>query len=400
MAFMAIVVPILISTGIELSFALLSKAISPTPQSGRLGQDDFHTLESSYALPLPKCWGVERVPGNITWVGPVVEHKYNVGGGIFSDGVDVFFYTQDVEYSFTLGPAKGFVKIWLGDKVIYDQSGPTDDGTSSVFGNNLAQSFFNLIGSSAGAAKDRLIESYELFLGTEVQQPSAIISSVEGFGAVPADRGVVKVVIKTLNLTKLGGNALPAASAIIQFADFIGFPVAGTPVDALATSVVTGGDIPPNTSFSNVTNSTATLTRLGSAPLADDSDPTATWSSFAAPTLPAGATITGIYPKATISRSPRALGVVTVNVAGQLLYIVGGTPGDPDLPSTTYYGTSIGASLSDLSGKTATFSNNATLSRTATDISNVEFVGFEVRYTTDNIPPTGTTLGAILGSLF
>jgi hypothetical protein len=397
MAFMAIVVPILISTGIELSFALLSKAISPTPQSGRLGQDDFHTLESSYALPLPKCWGVERVPGNITWAGPVVEHKYNVGGGLFSDGVDVFYYTQDVEYSFTLGPAKGFVKIWLGDKVIYDASSAPGDAQSNTFGNSLHQYIGHLL---SGPAKDRLIESYELFLGTEVQQPSAIISSVEGYGAVPADRGVVKVVIKTLNLTKLGGNALPAASAIIQFADFIGVPVAGTPVDAIASSVVTGGDIPPNTVFSNVTNTTATITRLASSPLGADPNPTATWSSFAAPTVPAGATITGIYPKATISRAPHALGVVTVTVAGQNLYSAGGTTGDPDLPSTTYYGASIGTSLIDLSGKTATFKNDSTLNIAATDVSNVEFVGFEVRYTTNNIPPTGTTLGAILGSLF
>jgi hypothetical protein len=239
MAFLGFIIPILISVGVEAGLAWLSKSLNPTPQSGRLGQDDFHALESAYELPLPKCWGTERVPGNISWISPVREHKYNVGGGLLSDGVDVFFYTQDVEYSFTLGPAKAFVKIFLGDKVIYDQSGAPTDLESGVFGNQLAQAFFHLIGSSAGAQKDRLLDSYELFLGTDSQQPSVIVSAVEGGGTVPADRGVVKIVIKNLNLTKLGGNSLPAASAIIQFADYTPFDLETT-TDVAPTITSTG----------------------------------------------------------------------------------------------------------------------------------------------------------------
>jgi hypothetical protein len=405
----AVIIPIIISLAASATQSLITKAINGTPQIGRLGQDDFHTLESAYDVPLPKCWGVERLSANITWQSRVTENHYDVttglpsifGFGAFNQTQRFYYYTQDVEYTFALGPAKAFVKIWLGDKVIYDQSSAIDDGTSSTFGNGLADGFLSLIGTSV-APQDRLFDSFELFLGTETQQPSNIVSAVEGFGTVPADRGIVKLVIKRLNLTKLGANSLPASSAIIQFADYVGVPVAGTPIDAIASSSSKGGDNPPNTSFSNVTNTTATITRNGSGPLAPDPDPTVTWSGFAAPTLPAGATITGIYPKATISRTVE-LGAVTVRVAGQTLYNSGGLPGDPlypDLPSTTYYGSSIGTSLSDLSGKTATFENDSTLSRTATDIANVEFIGFEVRYTTNNIPPTGTTLGAILADLF
>ena len=397
MAFLApLIIPILVSVGTSVGLAWLSKSINPTPQSGRLGQDDFHSLESAYDLPLPKCWGTERIPGNITWISPVREHKYNVGGGLLSDGVDVFYYTQDVEYSFTLGPATAFIKIWLGDKVIYDVSAAPGDAQSGAYGSNL--SLHQLIGSLLSTpAKDRLLDSYELFLGTESQQPSEIVSAVEGFGTVPADRGIVKCVIKNLNLTKLGGNALPAASAVIQFEDYTGVPTAAEPVNAEASTVGTAGDNPPNTTFTNVTETTATITRFASSPLGVDPEPTVTWSDFTAPDLPAGATITGIYPTATISRNPSALGVVHVDVAGQSLYLAGG---GTTVSHHKYTGTSIGTSLSDLVGKTASFKNDSTINLAATDVTSVEFIGFEIQYTTDLIPPTGTTLGAILASLF
>jgi hypothetical protein len=408
MAFLALVVPILISIGVEAGLAWLSKAINPTPQSGRLGQDDFHALESAYDLPLPKCWGTERVPGNITWVSPVREHKYNVGGGLLSDGVDVFYYTQDVEYSFTLGPAKAFIKIFLGDKVIYDQSGPTDDGTSAVFGNNLAQAFFNLTGLSV-PAKDRLLESYELFLGTETQQPSAIVSAVEGFGTVPADRGIVKLVIKNLNLTKLGGNSLPASSAIIQFADYEPSPVTKT-IDIFPTLSASGNE---GTNWGGVGDSSASLTggeitvqHLSTFNSYWRSD----WSGFTAPSLPASATITGIFPTCEaiewdptgnfngafgISGDNHAVGVIVSS------HHLDGPPAATSEPSSygTYQSDSIGSTLADLTNAMIAAGFSSTIPVTGDGTLRVRNPRMEVHYTVDLVPPTGTTLAQIVADL-
>jgi hypothetical protein len=409
MAFLAIVVPILISAGIQAGLAWLSKAINPTPTSGRLGQDDFHTLESAYSLPLPKCWGTERVPGNITWVSPVREHKYNVGGGLFSDGVDVFYYTQDVEYSFTLGPAKAFIKIFLADKVIYDQSAAPTDATSNAYGNSLHQYIGYLL---SGPAKDRLMESYELFLGTETQQPSAIVSAVEGFGTVPADRGIVKVVIKNLNLTKLGGNALPAASAIIQFADYEPSPATKT-VDVLPTESGTSNEGDTwggiGTSSASLTSGEVTVQHLSTF----NSYWSCYWKGFVAPTIPAGATITGILPTAeaiewdTTGNFNTHFGIAGANhliTGGGSIVAANGLSGPPAATSEpgtygTYQALSIGSSLDDLTNASIGAQFYSTIPTSGDGTLRVRNPRMEVHYTVDLVPPTGTTLAQIVADL-
>jgi hypothetical protein len=407
MAFLVpLIIPILISVGVEAGLAWLSKAINPTPTSGRLGQDDFHALESAYSLPLPKCWGTERVPGNITWISPVREHKYNVGGGLFSDGVDVFYYTQDVEYSFTLGPAKAFVKIFLADKVIYDQSAAPTDATSNTYGNSLHQTIGNLL---SGPAKDRLMESYELFLGTETQQPSAIVSAVEGFGTVPADRGIVKVEIKNLNLTKLGGNSLPAASAIIQFADYEPSPVDKS-IDVLPTVSASGNE---GTTWGGVGDSSASLTsgeitvqHLSTFNSYWRSD----WSGFTAPTIPDGATITGIFPTCeAIEWDPTGNFNSKFGIAGDnhtIGVIVSSHPFDgppPAIsePSTyeTYQSDSIGTTVDDITNAMIAAGFSSTIPTTGDATLRVRNPRLEVHYTVPLVPPTGTTLAQIVADL-
>jgi hypothetical protein len=411
MAFLAIVVPILISAGIQAGLAWLSKAINPTPTSGRLGQDDFHTLESAYSLPLPKCWGTERVPGNITWISPVREHKYNVGSGLFSDGVDVFYYTQDVEYSFTLGPAKAFVKIFLADKVIYDQSAAPTDATSNTYGNSLHQTIGNLL---SGPAKDRLMESYELFLGAETQQPSAIVSAVEGFGTVPADRGIVKVVIKNLNLTKLGGNSLPASSAIIQFADYEPSPVDKT-IDVLPTVTDTGSE-QPNGAFgaSFTTNSSLTSGEVTAQHLSTfNSFAFVRWSGFGSTDLPDSATITAMYPTCeAIEWDTTGNLNAAYKIAGDGNLISGGggiaaAPGFSGPPSATSepgsYGTyqapSIGTSTTALTNASIAGQFYTTVSTSGDGTLRIRNPRIEVHYTVDLVPPTGTTLAQIVADL-
>jgi hypothetical protein len=410
---MAFLIPILITTlvtvGVEAGLAWLSKAINPTPTSGRLGQDDFHALESAYTLPLPKCWGTERVPANITWISPVREHKYNVGGGLLSDGVDIFFYTQDVEYSFTLGPAKAFIKIWLGDKVIYDQSGATDDGTSAIFGNNLAQFFFRLIGSSAGAAKDRLMDGFELFLGTETQQPSTIVSGVEGFGTVPADRGIVKLVIKNLNLTKLGGNSLPASSAIIQFADYEPAPSTKT-VEVFPTQSGTNNE---GTTWGGIGDSSASLTsgEITVTHLSTfNSFWNAFWYGFPQPSIPEGATITGIYGKCeAIEWDPTgnfngAFAISADNAPVSVIisaHTLDGPPPATSEPDTygTYISSSIGSSLDDITNAMIAGGFSSTVPVTGDGTLRIRNPRLEVHYTVDLVPPTGTTLAQIVADL-
>jgi hypothetical protein len=413
MAFLGFLIPILISVGVEAGLAWLSKAINPTPTSGRLGQDDFHSLESAYTLPLPKCWGTERVPANITWVSPVREHKYNVGSGLFSDGVDVFYYTQDVEYSFTLGPAKAFIKIFLGDKVIYDQSSATTDSTSNAYGNSLHQYIGYLL---SGPAKDRLMESYELFLGTETQQPSAIVSAVEGFGTVPADRGIVKVVIKGLNLTKLGGNALPAASAIIQFAEYT--PISADATITLTPTIAEAGDQngPGDHGYGNgsasATTTSGEVKMHGSGPLANWSY-WARWYGFSAPSFPADATITSIVAKGemiewdptgvyNISYQAAAVNHLTnpfaVTVPGSDF---DGPPSATSEPGSygTYSTGSIGSDLASVTGACIWMRFFQTLSLAGDGTLRMQNPRIEVTYSYPQIPPTGTTLAQIVADL-
>jgi hypothetical protein len=414
MAFLVpLIIPILISVGVEAGLAWLSKAINPTPTSGRLGQDDFHSLESAYTLPLPKCWGTERVPANITWVSPVREHKYNVGSGLFSDGVDVFYYTQDVEYSFTLGPAKAFIKIFLGDKVIYDQSAAPTDSTSNAYGNSLHQYIGYLL---SGPAKDRLMESYELFLGTETQQPSAIVSAVEGFGTVPADRGIVKVVIKNLNLTKLGGNALPAASAIIQFAEYN--PVLADAVVTANPTIVEssgpihlyGGEIQSGYGTGTLTSGEVNMTGSGGL---DDWSASVKWRGFQAPSLSPSATITAIYAVAEskewdptgVYNSSYEIGAAPFNAdaggtsTGATTYITP-TPATSEPSSFQTIQGNIGSTNYADIGNAAIFGRFfQTLSLSGNGTLRIENPRLEIHYSHPLIPPTGTTLAQIVSDL-
>lgn len=149
--------------------AVLEATVLPSgPRSGKL--NDLRVTSSAYGQPIPRIWGTVRVGGNIIWSNDLVP----------------FNHTHKVTYNWTgavalcAGPILDVVKIWAGQKLVYDKTGNSQKTL------NIYQMKFRL------------------YKGTEDQMPDKALIAKVGAANAQAHRGMAYVVFDNIPLEQYG----------------------------------------------------------------------------------------------------------------------------------------------------------------------------------------------------
>ena len=180
--------------------------------------DRIRITGASEGLPIPRVFGRTRLSGQIIWASQFEEHRSRVGGGKGSASQanqHTYRYSVSLAVALCEGEVRRIGRIW-------------------VDGIEVAKDDFNL----------------RLYVGTEDQQPDALLETYFGAGRTPAFRGTAYVVIEDLDLTQFGNRVPQLSFEIIRSVDQPGCPkapadliegvalVPGTGEYALATAPV------------------------------------------------------------------------------------------------------------------------------------------------------------------
>jgi hypothetical protein len=163
-----------------------SKTRLPDVVGGRL--ESLSVQVSTYGKTIPHVYGYTRLAGNVIWALSLKEvenrNTTSSGGGKGGGGGSVSQTSITYEYFATLaiaiceGEIDSILRVWADAKA--------------------------LTGEELQAA----LGKYEIFYGSEDQDPSAIIERYDGAGNVPAYRGTAYVVIEDFPLAQFG-NRIP-----------------------------------------------------------------------------------------------------------------------------------------------------------------------------------------------
>jgi hypothetical protein len=156
---------------------------------------------SAYGVPLPIVFGSDKLTGNVFWATPV--RKNLLPGG------SEYYSSLSFAFGICEGEINGVLRMWLGDKLIFDMS-------SSVDGSGVMQP--NADGFLIGRTVDLTDEASPLrnlsatarqtkisvFTGSETQLPEGVMLDTEGADNVPGYRGVAYVLFE--NFITAGTN--------------------------------------------------------------------------------------------------------------------------------------------------------------------------------------------------
>lgn len=148
---------------------------------------DLSVQFSSYGQVIPTCYGRVRTAGNVIWARDIKEvesrsatssgGKGGVGGGA-SQTTITYEYFATLAIAVSEGEIDSIEKIWADSKIISSEE----------------------LSESAG--------KYNVYKGTETQNPDSIMESYDGSGNVPAYRGIAYIVIEDFPLAAFG-NRVP-----------------------------------------------------------------------------------------------------------------------------------------------------------------------------------------------
>lgn len=158
---------------------------------------------SSYGVPLPIVYGSDKLTGNVFWASPI---KRN----LLASGTE-YYNTMDFALGLCEGEIDGVVRMWLGDKLVLDNSASTDvndvvqpDGDGFIRGATIDFTDPNspLRNLPSTVRQTRV----SVFSGSETQLPEGIIVTREGYDNTPAYRGVAYILFENFII---GGNSIP-----------------------------------------------------------------------------------------------------------------------------------------------------------------------------------------------
>jgi len=159
---------------------------------------DAHIQSAAFGSPIKRFWGVDRMAGNLIWIGSdghggrgIRTHTHTVGGK-GKGGASSEFFTYFADFAVAINGAsncKGVIRIWAGPKLIYDHS--KDATLQSLVGTGQ-----QLEGSNGG-----LVTFYD---GNETQLPPALIEAFEGVGNTTAYRNQFLAVFSDFETTEYG----------------------------------------------------------------------------------------------------------------------------------------------------------------------------------------------------
>jgi len=174
--------------------ALVGSELFPTQLPSGPKLTDNRTTTANIGDPCPIGFGDFTVSGTVIWLAPFVEHT-NKTGGKGGPTQTTYSYTQSiaiglVESAVDLQQAiAGILRIWENGAVVYDIR-PQQQFNS--FTGQPAESddmYANRLAASAAYAS-----TFTLHLGSEDQIADPTIEAIEGFGNVPAFRGLAYIV--------------------------------------------------------------------------------------------------------------------------------------------------------------------------------------------------------------
>lgn len=155
---------------------------------------------------IPKVWGRYVVGGNIIWVGNVrsliedITYDNNVTGRITATKYATY---ADVTVGLCAGVVDDILRVWFEEVLLLsnvvdlsDIRGSASDYDVSALSPN-PYDLSSLVGDRA---------SVTLYKGTESQKVNSAIAAREGFGRVPAHRGLAYVHLANINISAMGGS--------------------------------------------------------------------------------------------------------------------------------------------------------------------------------------------------
>lgn len=142
--------------------------------------DSLTVLQSTEGAPIPIVMGRARVGGQVIWADAPREHQTEISGGKGGPTTSERSYTVSFAVGLCEGEIAGLGRIWSDGKLL-DVSGVT----------------------------------LHVYVGSDTQQPNSVIEAVEGFGQVPAFRGLAYVVFEDFPISSFG-NRIPQLSFEVQ----------------------------------------------------------------------------------------------------------------------------------------------------------------------------------------
>jgi hypothetical protein len=163
---------------------------------------------------IPRVFGRYVTAGNIIWIGnqqsETIEYTQTNTDGTISELEDVV-ETVDILIGLAIGPLSRVMRIWIDEALVYnvavnvDDSGQvvltsTDNASSDMNISALLDDDYNMSRLSA------FRPTVQFFSGSAAQNVVASMSAEEGFGRVPAHRGLATLLMKDIDLDLFGGE--------------------------------------------------------------------------------------------------------------------------------------------------------------------------------------------------
>lgn len=268
-----------------LAGTVLFPTVLPGTQGPRL--TDHNTTSTQVGDPVPIVYGTAAVGGTVMWLGPIVETATTeeVGGkGAPTQDVTTYAYTQSIAIGLCEGEISGVRRIWENGELVYDIREQLTGETTDAFNNRLTQ-------SAAYAS------TFDLYLGTETQDPDPTIETLEGTGNVPAFRGLAYIVYPNRALRQdqatrhpafrfeVQTNTYPNCQAITQYSNAVMFEWANdvefTPLNNLNDHVFTITYITGSPDVVRTYEEVLDLTGRGAGPIGFTVPATDAWAELA-----------------------------------------------------------------------------------------------------------------------
>lgn len=163
------------------------------------GEIGFTTSE--YGKFIPIVFGSDKLTGNVFWSSPFLTQQFTSGSSIYS------YQTVSFALGICEGEIDAVLRIWLGERLIYDR-------TMAVDGDDIAQPgsdgyllgfMVDLIADDSplkSLADGKRLTKITVFNGGETQLAEGVIVDVEGISLTPGYRGLAYVLFENMVVTE------------------------------------------------------------------------------------------------------------------------------------------------------------------------------------------------------
>lgn len=183
--------------------------------------DDLSLQTSTYGASKNRAYGTMAIVGNIFWLegDKYTEHeKKEDSGGKGGGGATYTSYTYSATFAVALTEAQqitGIVRLWVGDRLVYDATGTSLDSTIASLQGNLANIMISAsLSTKEQGGGDTLSPggvSWKLYDGSDTQQPDPRMQADKGAANVSAYPGRAYIVFYDLDLTEHYNDTLMSA---------------------------------------------------------------------------------------------------------------------------------------------------------------------------------------------